>query len=201
MEYDPKRNDHGLPRDPFKSLVAPRPIGWISSVNRQGVPNLAPYSFFNAVCDHPHLVMFASLDRKDSQSNVEDTGEFVCNLATYALRDAMNHSSAPAPHGVSEFDMAGLEAAPSRKVKPPRVAASPVALECVYLQTVAPTDVDGQKARYELILGQVIHIHIDDSLIVDGLVDLAKAEPIARCGYMQYAHVTSLFELERPVKV
>ncbi|MEM8854503.1 MAG: flavin reductase family protein [Pseudomonadota bacterium] len=201
MEYDPRRNDHGLPRDPFKSLVAPRPIGWISSVNREGVTNLAPYSFFNALCDHPHLVMFASLDRKDSQANAEDTGEFVCNLATYALRDAMNRSSAPAPHGVSEFDLAGLEAAPSRKVTPPRVAASPVALECVYLQTIAPRDVDGEKARYEVVIGQVVHIHIDDNLIVDGFVDLTKAEPIARCGYMQYAHVTSLFELDRPTKV
>ena len=198
MHYEPKSNDHGLPHDPFKALVAPRPIGWISSLDTKGAPNLAPYSFFNAISDHPHLVMFSSADVKDSQSNVERTGEFVCNLATYALRDEMNQSSAPLEHGHSEFDFARLEMAPSLKVKAPRVAASPVALECRYVETVALRDADGHRSRYSGVIGEVVMIHIDESLIVDGIVDLALAQPIARCGYRDYAVVTELFQMVRP---
>lgn len=198
MHYDPRVNDHGLPHDPFKALVAPRPIGWISSLDGEGRPNLAPYSFFNALCDHPHLVMFSSAGRKDSQTNVEKTGEFVCNLATWALRDVMNQSSAMLEHGQSEFDFAGIETAPSVLVKPPRVAATPVAMECVYIETIALKGADGRRAPYSTIIGEVVMIHIDESVLVDGLVDLSLAQPIARCGYRDYAHVTELFQMRRP---
>ncbi|MCF3932931.1 flavin reductase family protein [Acuticoccus sp. M5D2P5] len=198
MHYDPRQNDHGLPRDPFKALVAPRPIGWISTLDTAGRANLAPYSYFNAVSDRPYLVMFSSFGRKDSWANAEETGEFVCNLATYALREAMNATSASAPPEVSEFDLAGLEMAPSVAVRPPRVAASPVALECVTTKILPLQDAAGEAARYTMILGEVVHIHIDDAIIRDGFVDLARAEPIARCGYMDYAHVDGLFSMERP---
>jgi len=198
MHYDPRVNDHGLPHDPFKALVAPRPIGWISSLDGEGRPNLAPYSFFNAVCDHPHLVMFSSQGIKDSQSNIEATGEFVCNLATFDLRDAVNQTSAPLPHGQSEFDAAGLEAAPSKVVKPPRVAASPVALECLYIKSVPLTDAAGAAARYTMLIGEVVMIHIDERILVDGVVDLTRAKPIARCGYRDYATAETLFQMGRP---
>lgn len=198
MHYDPRVNDHGLPHDPFKSLVAPRPIGWISSLDTEGRPNLAPYSFFNALCDHPHLVMFSSSGRKDSQTNVEETGEFVCNLATWPLREVMNRSSAPLPHGQSEFAFADIETAPSVRVKPPRVAASPAALECVYVETIALKGADGRRAPYSAVIGEVVTVHIDETILVEGIVDLARAEPIARCGYYDYAHVTSLFQMKRP---
>ena len=201
MHYDPRNNGHkahGLPHDPFKALVAPRPIGWISSLDREGRANLAPYSFFNAVCEHPHLVMFSSFDRKDSQANVEETGEFVCNLATWSLREAMNVTSAPAEHGVDEFELAGLERAPSVSVKPPRVAASPIAMECIYTMTVPLKGADGTVGRYAAVFGEVVHIHIDDSVMREGKVDLSIAEPIARCGYRDYAHVASLFQMTRP---
>src|ERR687898_726157 len=118
---------HGLPHDPFKAIVTPRPIGWITAVSRKGEIHLSPYSFFNAVSDNPHMVAFSSDGRKDAVTFVEETGEFVCNLATFDLRDQMNLTSAPLPRGESELDKAGLTAAPSRLVKPPRVAEAPAA--------------------------------------------------------------------------
>src|SRR3954464_10966479 len=127
--YEPKEG-HRLPHDPFKAIVAPRPIGWISTVDARGCGNLAPYSLFNAFCDSPPIVGFSSSGRKDSQRNVEETGEFVANLATRRQADAMNLTSAALPHGVNEFEAAGLTAAPSRLVTPPRVADAPAALEC-----------------------------------------------------------------------
>ncbi|MEO1103856.1 MAG: flavin reductase family protein [Pseudomonadota bacterium] len=199
MRYDPRVNDHGLPHDPFKALIMPRPIGWISSLDANGTANLAPYSFFNAVSDHPHLVMFCSGTVKDSQQNVEATGEFVCNLATYDLRDQMNQSSAALAHGNSEFSFAGIEIAPSVVVKPPRVAATPVALECLYVETIPFKSADGRRAPYSGIIGEVVMIHIDERLIVDGIVDMTLAEPIARCGYHDYAHVRDLFQMKRPM--
>ena len=136
MFYDTRKNDHGLPHDPFKAIVAPRPIGWITSMSAKGEINLAPYSFFNGITDKPPIVMFSSEGPKDSVAFVEETKEFVCNLATFDLRDQMNGTSAPLPRGVNEMQATGLEAAPSRLVKPPRVAASPCALECKWLKTV-----------------------------------------------------------------
>ena len=148
MFYDARKNEHGLKHDPFKAIVAPRPIGWITSMSAAGEINLAPYSFFNGVCSRPNLVMFSSEGRKDSLAFIEETKEFVCNLATFDLRDAMNKTSAPFERGVNEMERAGLAPAPSRLVKPPRVAASPCALECVLLQIVPMDDIERTRARY-----------------------------------------------------
>lgn len=198
MHYDAKTNVHGLKHDPFKTLVSPRPIGWISSMSADGKLNLAPYSFFNGISDNPHIVMFASQGAKDSQINAEATGEFVCNMATWDLRDAMNATSAPLPYGVSEFEAAGLTPIPSIDVKVPRVKESPVTMECKYLKSVALEDVDGVAARYGIVIGQVVRIHIDDAYIEGGMVDIARIKPIARLGYHDYAVVDEVFAMTRP---
>ena len=144
MFYETAKNDHGLPRDPFKAIVVPRPIGWLTSVSAKGEINLAPYSFFNAVSEHPPMVMFSSGGRKDTIAFVEETKEFVCNFANFALREAVSTSGTEFPRGVNEMIEAGLEPAPSRLVRPPRVAASPCALECKLLRIVDLTDLDGR---------------------------------------------------------
>lgn len=196
--YEPHLG-HGLPHDPFKAIVAPRPIGWISTVDSGGRVNLAPYSFFNAFCDAPPIVGFSSAGRKDSQRNVEATGEFVANLATRRQAEAMNASSAAVPHGVNEMDLAGLAAAPSRLVKPPRVADAPASLECKLLTTLPLNDLAGRPTGHTLVLGQVVGVHIDRAFLKDGLFDMALAGTIARCGYRgDYAEVTGLFEMLRP---
>jgi flavin reductase (DIM6/NTAB) family NADH-FMN oxidoreductase RutF len=200
MFYDARKNDHGLPHDPFKAIVAPRPIGWITSMNEAGDINLAPYSFFNGVSSRPAMVMFSSERQKDSLTFIRETGEFVCNLATWDLRDAMNRTSAPMARGVNEMAEAGLEAAPSRLVKPPRVAASPCALECVLLQIVPLSDIEGRALDTHVVFGQVIGVHIDDRFIRDGLLDTAAMKPIARNGYHNYAVVEQEFRMERPTR-
>lgn len=202
MHYDAMARDHGLPHDPFKALVAPRPIGWIGSVDARGRANLAPYSFFNAVSDRPPMVMFSSGGRKDSLRNIAETGEFTCSLATWDLRDAMNLSSAPVAPGVDEFVLAGLEKAASRFVKPPRLAASPAAFECRLWQMLElPAPPGRPEAVYTVVFGQVVGIYIDDAFIRDGLVRTGEMRPIARMGYMEYSTVTpeSVFELNRPL--
>ena len=198
MFYNAIDGSHGLERDPFKALVAPRPIGWISTVGPDGVVNLAPYSFFNAISDKPPYVMFSSAGRKDTLRNAEETGEFVCSLATYDLRDQMNTTSASVAPDVDEMTLAGLTAAPSRLVKPPRVAESPVAFECKYFKTVELPAHNGPSNQYAVVIGGVVGIHIDDDAIVDGRVDVTRLRPIARLGYMDYAVVDSVFSLERP---
>lgn len=200
MFYETADNRHGLKHDPWKALVVPRPIGWISSVSKDGVFNLAPYSFFNAVSSNPHYVLFGSGGRKDSVRNIEETGEFVCSLATWDLRHNMNTSSAAVPPGVDEFPLAGLTAVPSRLVRPPRVKESPVALECKHWKTVELPGTDGNGAGHLVVFGRVIGIHIDDRFIKDGIVDTAAMRPIARLGYMDYAVVTSetQFTIFRP---
>src|SRR3954469_19301074 len=196
--YDP-RQGHGLPHDPFKAIVAPRPIGWISTVDGAGRPNLAPHSFFNAFCERPPIVGFASGGRKDSQRNAEATGEFVVNLATRRHAEAMNLTSAPFPPGVSEFEAAGLAQAPSRLVRPPRVADAPAALECKVILILPLKDLDGAPTPSTLVLGQVVGVHIDPAFLRDGLFDMVAAGTIARCGYRgDYAQVTALFEMLRP---
>jgi len=197
MHYDAIDNAHGLPNDPFKAIVAPRPIGWISSIARNGVPNLAPYSFFNAVAEHPHYIVIGSSVMKDSLSNVEATGEFVINLATYDLREPMNISSASVAPDVDEFKLAGLTATPSRFVKAPRVKESPAALECKLFQIVPLPDDHGD-ARQWAIIGRVIGVYIDDRFIVDGRVDTAAMKPIARLGYSEYATVEEAWRMRRP---
>jgi flavin reductase (DIM6/NTAB) family NADH-FMN oxidoreductase RutF len=198
MFYETRNNDHGLPHDPFKAIVAPRPIGWITSINAKGDVNLAPYSFFNGAASRPPVVMFSSEGRKDSLAFIEETKEFVCNLATWDLRDAMNATSAPLPRGASEMSHAGLEAAPSRLVKAPRVAASPCALECKLLQIVQLSDIDGHALDSHVVFGQVIGVHIDDRYITNGLLDSAAMKPIARCGYHEYSVMESTFSMRRP---
>jgi flavin reductase (DIM6/NTAB) family NADH-FMN oxidoreductase RutF len=142
--------------------------------------------------------MFASEGRKDSVNNIAETKEFVCNLATWDLRDAMNATSAPLPHGVNEMERAGLAPAPSRMVKPPRVAASPCALECKLLKIVSLETLDGATVDGHVVFGQVVGVYIDDRFIVDGLLDTAAMNPIARCGYDQYAVVGNVFSMTRP---
>ncbi|MBX6424762.1 MAG: flavin reductase family protein [Variibacter sp.] len=198
MFYEVAKNDHGLPYDPIKAIVAPRPIGWITSMSAKGEINLAPYSFFNAFSTRPPIVGFSSEGRKDSVAFVEETQEFVCSLATYDLREAMNATSAAVARGVNEMELAGLAPAPSRLVKPPRVAASPCALECRWLKTVALTDLEGNDIDRYLVLGAVVAVHIDDRFIKNGRVDTAAMRPIARCGYNDYAVVDSLFAIVRP---
>ncbi|BAQ17807.1 flavin reductase family protein [Methyloceanibacter caenitepidi] len=195
MFYDAVSNSHGLTRDPFMALVSPRPIGWISTLDAEGVVNLAPYSFFNAVSTNPHFVMFSSGGRKDSQRNAEETGEFVCSLATYDLRDAMNRTSKHVEPHVDEMVLAGLSPAPSTIVAPPRVAESPVAFECRYWRTIELPGVDGGPGNHAIVLGQVVGIHIDDDALVDGRVDVTKLRPIARLGYQDYAVIDEVFEL------
>jgi flavin reductase (DIM6/NTAB) family NADH-FMN oxidoreductase RutF len=199
MFYEPPLRNHGLPHDPFKALVTPRPIGWITAMSAKGEVNLSPYSFFNAVSDGPDMVVFSSAGRKDALTFVEETGEFVCNLATFDLRHAMNATSAPLARGENEMLHAGLTPVPSRLVKPPRVAEAPAALECKYLQTVPLTPIGGE-AKYFLVIGQVVGIHIDDRFIVDGIVDTAAMAPIARAGYRDYFVATpeTKFSITRP---
>jgi flavin reductase (DIM6/NTAB) family NADH-FMN oxidoreductase RutF len=196
-EYD-KRDKTRLPHDPFKAIVAPRPIGWVTSISLKGEVNLAPYSYFNGVNSRPNLVMFASEGRKDSLTFIAETREFVCNLATWDLREQMNATSAPLPRGVNEMQRAGLAPAPSRLVKPPRVAASPCALECKLIKIVAMETADGAPVDCHVVFGQVVGVHIDDRFIVDGKLDTAAMKPIARCGYDQYAVVERVFSMQRP---
>jgi flavin reductase (DIM6/NTAB) family NADH-FMN oxidoreductase RutF len=198
--YRSLENDHGLPHDPFKALVAPRPIGWITAMSLKGEVNLSPYSFFNAVSDRPHMVAFSSGGRKDAVTFIEETGEFVCNFATFDLREAVNATSAPLPRGENEMAYAGLTAAPSRLVKPPRVAEAPAALECKWVKTVPLEPLEGGPARYLLVIFQVVGVHIDDRFIVDGLVDTGAMLPIMRAGYHDYftALPEGKFSMRRP---
>jgi flavin reductase (DIM6/NTAB) family NADH-FMN oxidoreductase RutF len=198
MFYDTRKNDHGLPHNPFKAIVAPRPIGWITTMSARGEINLAPYSFFNAITDRPPIVMFSSEGQKDSVALAEESKEFVCSLATYDLRAAMNETSAPLPRGVNEMQAAGLAPAPSRLVKPPRVAASPCALECKWLKTVKLDDIDGRPLERYVVFGQAIGVFIDDRFLKNGRLDTAAMRPIARCGYDEYAVVEEVFAMQRP---
>lgn len=202
MFYRPAEG-HGLPHNPFNQIVAPRPIGWISSLDANGEVNLAPFSFFNAVAYVPPQVMFAATGPhdqggpKDSLRNVRETGEFVANLTTWELREAVNLTSTPAPHGVDEFEVAGLTKAKSEIVKPPRVAESPTNLECtlveiVELRTPNPSDPN------TVVFGEVVGVHIADEMFVDGLIDARKLDAIARLGYDQYTRVVEVFSMARP---
>lgn len=201
MFYDAIENKHGLRHDPLKALLVPRPIGWISTLSKEGVVNLAPYSFFNGVAEKPAYVMFGSDGIKDSLRNILDTGEFVCSMATWDLRQQMNTTSAPVPHNVDEFPLAGLTHAPSQLVKPPRVKESPAALECRLHQVIElPGKEPGSVHAYRMVIGRVVGIYIDERFIKDGKVDTGAMRPIARLGYMDYAVVTpeTMFSFNRP---
>ena len=173
---------HGLPHDPLVAIVGPRPIGWISSLGAAGNRNLAPYSFFNMLSYRPPLIGFASNGRKDTVRNVEATGEFVWNLTTRPLAEAMNASSAAVPADIDEFDFAGLEAAPSIRVTPPRVARSPVAFECKLTQLILLTDRHGTESNATLVVGEIVAVHILRTLLKEGIYDTAAAAPILRAG-------------------
>ena len=203
MYYEPGVTAHGLPHDPFKSCVVPRPIGWISTMDGQGRHNLAPYSQFQNVTFNPPIVMFSANQdtggqRKDSVRNAEETGEFVWNMATYALRDAVNISAEELPHGVDEFERAGLTKLPSRKVRPARVAGSPIQFECVYLNTLRFPGVPPMGTA-DVVFGRVVAVHIADEVITpEGLVDVLKIQPLARMGYFDYTFVDNQFQMVIP---
>lgn len=198
--YEPTKG-HGLPHDPFKAIVAPRPIGWISTRSRAGQVNLAPYSFFNAFSSNPPIIGFSSESYKDSVRNAEETGEFVANLVTKQLAAAMNRTSAPVDPTVDEMRLAGLEAAPCRLVAAPRVADAPAALECKLLQVVQLRDIQGNELKTYLVLGQVIGVHIDPRYLKDGRFDLIAAQPILRAGYRDdYVEIGELFGMVRPTE-
>ncbi|MFU0448233.1 flavin reductase family protein [Pseudocitrobacter faecalis] len=179
--YEPSQG-HGLPHDPLNAIVGPRPIGWISSQDAQGKRNLAPYSFFNCFNYRPPIIGFASSGWKDSVQNIMETKQFVWNLTTQDLAIAMNETSATLPHGEDEFVRAGLTAAPSRLVDAPRVAESPVNFECRLSQCIQLTSADGTAIDTWLVLGEVVGIHIDESLLEEGIYQTARAKPVLRAG-------------------
>ena len=203
MYYQPGVTDHGLRYNPLKACVVPRPIGWISTLSAAGVVNLAPFSFFNLLSYDPPFVMFsagvheADGGVKDTVANVEATGEFVFNMATWAQREAMNQTARILDRGVDELAAAGLEPLPSRLVRPPRVKGSPVHFECRRHQIVR---LPGRTpaAEHSVVIGQVVAVHIDDAALTpDGRVDVLKIKPIARLGYQDYAAVESVFQMAK----
>lgn len=203
MHYDPAAKAHGLAYDPFKSCVVPRPIGWISTTSTDGIDNLAPYSQFQNLSFDPPMVMFSANQtphgkRKDSVINAEQSGEFVWNMATYDLREAVNLSAQYVEDCVDEFELAKLEKAPSIRVKAPRVKASPIQFECQYLQTVR---LPGNSAMgtIDMVIGKVLTVHIKDQyLLTNGKIDIATIKPLARLGYFDYTYVDNTFEMRIP---
>ena len=204
MFYRPA-DGHGLPHDPFKALVTPRPIGWISSLDADGRANLAPYSFFNGCGDAPPMVMFAQTGRKsrpepvkDSISNIRATGEFACNIVARKLKDAMNTSSGTYQPEVDEFELAGLTKSPGRAIAAPHVAEAPAVLECRVVKIIDDLPSWREHAFNIMVIGEVVGVHIDDTLIRDGRVDVLGFNPVARMGYMDYTTVTDIWEMLRP---
>ena len=197
--FEPHQRDRVLfPREPFKAMVIPRPVGWISTMSAGGAVNLAPYSYFNGFSSTPMIVGFSSEGEKDSQAFAMETREFVWSMATYPLREQMNATSAPLPRGESEFAHAALETAPSRLVRPPRVRASPAAMECRVTQMVEILDLDGRDTGRRLVLGRVVGIHVDERFVKDGRLDAVAMQAIARCGYDEYTVVDRVFSMTRP---
>jgi len=194
------RLGHGLRHDPFGAMVAPRPIGWISTRGSDGIANLAPYSFFNAFNYKPPIIGFASVGRKDTLANIEASGEFVWNLATRALAEQVNHSSAPADASIDEFVLTGLDALASDMVRPPRVAQSPAALECVCSQVLRLRTASGEPVDTWLVLGEVVKAHIALSVIEDDMFDITLADPLLRGGGLDYFTIDNghRFTMRRP---
>lgn len=192
---------HGLPHDPLNAIVAPRPIGWISTTSPAGVRNLAPYSFFNVINYRPPLIAFSSMGRKDSLVNAEATGEFVWNLATRPLGEQMNATSATLASDVDEFERAGVEALPSRLVRPDRVATSPVSFECQVTQIIRLTTKERRELDQWLVIGEAVGIHIDRAMLEEGVYQTVRARPITRGGGpADYFEVRedALFRMRRP---
>ncbi|OIS92301.1 flavin reductase family protein [Brucella cytisi] len=197
MFYEP-REGHPLPHNPFKAIVAPRPIGWIGTKSKEGAVNLAPYSFFNAICDTPPMVMFSSSGVKDSVSFIEETGEFTANLVSDHLRTQMNASSVDAPRGISEFEYAELTQTSSRLIASPRVKEAYAALECVAVEIKRLQDKEGGPTGNYMVIGEVVGVHIDEQVLTNGLIDIAKARPVSRLGYMEFATTESVYQMFRP---
>jgi len=197
MFYRPA-DGHPLPHNPFNALITPRPIGWISTVSAEGVANLAPYSFFNAIGGMPPMVMFSSEGVKDSVRNASASGEFVCNYVSRDLEDEMNASSIPAPQGISEFEHCGIQSAPCELVSVPRVAKSYAVLECKVTGIIETRTVDGEKTGAVVVMGQVVGVHIDERVIKDGRFDVTLADPVTRLGYLDFGLTHELHEMPRP---
>jgi flavin reductase (DIM6/NTAB) family NADH-FMN oxidoreductase RutF len=203
MFYEPDKHNHGLPHNPFKSCCVPRPIGWISTLSPEGVPNLAPFSQFQNVTFDPPYVMFAANQktvggRKDTVINAEATGEFVWNMATYAQREAINITAMEVAPEIDEFELAGVGKLPSERVEPWRVEGAPVHFECTYHQTVRLPG-NGLMGTADIVIGRVVGVHINDGFITaDGRIDVLKARPIARLGYYDYTSIESVFEMVIP---
>lgn len=197
MFYEPSKG-HGLPHDPFKAIVAPRPVGWIGTRAGDGRLNLAPYSFFNGLCSRPPLVCFSSEGEKDSATFARESGEFTANLVSRDLAEKMNLTSVDAPTGVSEFEFAGLTPAPCRLIDAPRVEEARAVLECKVTEIYEPRSVSGEKAGAFIVVGEVVGVHIDESVLKDGIFDIVEASPTARLGYREYTSVAHTFEMTRP---
>ena len=191
---------HDLKHDPIKAIVGPRPIGWISTLNKNGKVNLSPYSFFNLISSNPHLIGFSSHGKKDAQTLVEESGNFVCNFASWKHRDEVNQSSAPLALGVSELDAVGLHSSPSSFIEAPRVADVPAALECLWVETLPLKSVNGKTSDFHLVIGEVVGVYIDNQFVHNGLVDTGAMEPILRGGYHDFFKIVNdgKFSLQRP---
>jgi flavin reductase (DIM6/NTAB) family NADH-FMN oxidoreductase RutF len=200
MFYDAIQNKHGLKHDPFKALMAPRPIGWIGTVSNDGVANIAPYSFFNAVGDRPHYVVFGAGGLKDTLRNVTENGEFTCSMSTWDLREHMNMTSAAVPPNVDEFPLAGLTGVRGTIVKAPYVKEAAAVFECKLHQVIELPAIAPQKGGFIMAVGYVVGVHIDDKYIEDGIVKTSQMRPLGRMGYMEYAVVTpeTTFSMNRP---
>lgn len=205
MFYDTARRDHGMTQDPLTALIVPRPIGWISTLDGQGRVNLAPYSFYNAVSASPPMVYFSTTGTygdnptKHSRRNAEETGEFVVNMVSSLLAKQMNITTSMVDYGVDEMKLAGLTPAPSRYVKPPRVAESPIALECKYWKTIEmPIEEGREKQQATVVFGHVVGIHIDDSIVKNGRIDTLAFKPVARLGYSEYTTTENVWRMPRP---
>lgn len=179
--YQPQQG-HGLPHDPIPSLIGPRPIGWISTCDKQGNTNLAPYSFFNIFNYSPPILVFSSVGKKDSVTNAIETGEFVYNLATLELGQQVNSSSAMLPRRESEFDLTGLSTLPSTLITPPRIAQTPVSMECVVTEYQQLKRADGSLLDTWMIMGEVVMVHIDEATLEQGLYNSARQKPLMRAG-------------------
>lgn len=204
MFYRP-REGHGLPHDPFKAIVAPRPVGWISTLDAEGRANLAPYSFFNGCGDNPPMVMFAQTGRKsrdepvkDTIANIRATGEFACNIVGETLRDAMNVSTGVYEAGVDEFEQAGLAKAPGQAIAVPHVAAAPAVLECKLNRILDDLPANSEGWFNIMVIGEVVGVHIDEAHLKDGILDVLSYRPIARMGYKDYTSVADKWTMDRP---
>ena len=198
MFFNPGEHQPHLLSDPFKALVAPRPIGWISTRSPDGRVNLAPYSYFNALCDDPWLVAFASDGAKDSATFAAQSGEFVCNIVTHEFAERMVATSVDAPPGTSEFDFAGLETEDSAYVAAPRVKGIKAALECKVTQVIHPLLLSGETSAVHLVIGEVIGMYVDESIVSEGKVTASSIQQVSRLGGLNYGLIGETFPLVRP---